>query len=880
MLASICIATAIQAGEYLWTGYGDDACYTTPGNWNANAFPPEGQDNWITFNGDRAAIKAATVDFGETVHTIANGVYVNDVGPIVFTAGEGGGLSASGNNFCNLVVCDIAGKTVELDVAAGAYTVRSLIMASNGTGILNLSGGSLHSNEDALIGNGGSGTLAVSGTGVFSCHGQDGSARWIKIGNSGSGENAINLEEGGTIRTWHIERVNSSGTCTIHFNGGTLVSLAVSNTDGWSRYLIGNTDSAHGVNPAVTIGPKGGTIDVGSEWNNQITAIVSGVGTITKEGAATLKFAGGFLGGVKVAAGAGAVITATDVQITSADGEFFLASGSDLPISAGSATALPMKMEPAATVIVTGATHDFSLVDRVDLLTVGSLEIDGVAIEDGADVSANFVVDGGRFYAVKYEATTGKIYAVKDGFAENRWVGGSSGYWKDAENWEHGTPNSEQNVIFTNDCTVYAKNYNDTDGALTVDTLTIASDNVTFAPYDGDQNYYPAVRIKSMAGTGSCTLFRCGLENVSGATLAIGNNLIVSNNVYKDSWVSGSLVLNGNVNLQGRLVVYNTAVFNGQLSGDGELDLRSDATLAGNNAAYEGLVTTINYGRAMLTLASADASSAKADWNILGNMTFAFDTGTVKFGSLKLVRAYLWNGRANWWQELRINQGAVLTIEVGENGHDSYIEPEYWIQSTQWGANGEHVTLVKKGDGTLTVGGGTNSSTGYIQNVGYFEEIRVEKGTFVAGCKAEPMSIRYSNAPTPVQTLYFAKGTFYRPFVAYTAATEAAGEAEAGEAAFSVNTLTAKNVTVDGVTVILPDDSLAALNTDETSQMASWTLVSATETLSGKPIRIAQDSQGAAAHARTGEVWISKSVANAVVLKSDKAHPGFILLVR
>ncbi|RYD24129.1 MAG: hypothetical protein EOP88_01385 [Verrucomicrobiaceae bacterium] len=146
-------------------------------------------------------------------------------------------------------VYSLSGGTVNAATGAG-FAVLGSFGGSNGT--LNVSGGSFNvaNNAQLLVGEGGAGTLAVSGTGLVTVnHATEG----LRVGAGASGNGTVNLN-GGTIQATLVSK--GAGAGTFNFNGGTLKAATASATymQGLTRANVRNGGAivdSNGVNVTI-----------------------------------------------------------------------------------------------------------------------------------------------------------------------------------------------------------------------------------------------------------------------------------------------------------------------------------------------------------------------------------------------------------------------------------------------------------------------------------------------------------------------------------------------------------------------------------------------------------------------------------------------------
>ncbi len=140
------------------------------------------------------------------------------------------------------------------------------------TGTYNISAGALNTNGTFNVGDGGTGILNASGTGVANVTGANG----LRMGSNG-GSGTLNLN-GGTVSAPFIQKL--TGSAQINANGGTLQARAAS-----SDYFVGFT--------AANIDVQAGGLKFDTNNNAvTITQNLAGAGGLTKAGNGTLSITG------------------------------------------------------------------------------------------------------------------------------------------------------------------------------------------------------------------------------------------------------------------------------------------------------------------------------------------------------------------------------------------------------------------------------------------------------------------------------------------------------------------------------------------------------------------------------------------------------------
>lgn len=175
--------------------------------------------------------------------------------------------------------------TAEWNLSAGTVNSNGWSIIgrdTTGIGTLNVSGGVYNQTQldrPLMIGEFGSGTLTVSGTGEVNSNGNNG----LILANEPSGTGIVNLD-GGTLTVKRVREGNdgnagAGGSTTFHFNGGVLKAGAGANANFMSGLDL------------VDILSGGGTIDSNGNTIN-VAQSIGGSGALTKTGTGTLTFTG------------------------------------------------------------------------------------------------------------------------------------------------------------------------------------------------------------------------------------------------------------------------------------------------------------------------------------------------------------------------------------------------------------------------------------------------------------------------------------------------------------------------------------------------------------------------------------------------------------
>ncbi|HZZ26912.1 MAG TPA: family 43 glycosylhydrolase [Pirellulales bacterium] len=202
----------------------------------------------------------------------------------------------------------------------GTFTSNSYVSIgryAGSTGIWNISAGLLNVNNSSrwlLVGESGTGTLNSSGTGQVT------TANVMRVGHNG-GSGTINLN-GGTLTTLGIQR--GTGTATINFNGGTLSPTINSTT-----FLQGLTTASVQAGGAI-IDTSGKSITLGQSLIHYASLGSAADGGLTKSGLGTLTLsaANTYSGGTIINGGALAVNSSILGSVTVNSGGTLQGAGS------------------------------------------------------------------------------------------------------------------------------------------------------------------------------------------------------------------------------------------------------------------------------------------------------------------------------------------------------------------------------------------------------------------------------------------------------------------------------------------------------------------------------------------------------------------------
>jgi len=154
---------------------------------------------------------------------------------------------------------------------------------NGGTGTLNVSGGTFNqtgAGQNLIIGEEGTGTMTVSGTGVVNSAGN------LIISNGGTAVAVVNLNAGGTITTRQVaEGAGGAGNATLNFDGGVLKAGSGANAN-----FLNGLDNAFVLAGGVKIDTNGNDINVAQSLLDTSTSAgltKTGAGRLGLDGANT-----------------------------------------------------------------------------------------------------------------------------------------------------------------------------------------------------------------------------------------------------------------------------------------------------------------------------------------------------------------------------------------------------------------------------------------------------------------------------------------------------------------------------------------------------------------------------------------------------------------
>lgn len=236
-------------------------------------------------------------------------------------------------------------------ISIGRYTGGS----GNAIGTVAISGGTFNQtnpNASLIVGEAGTGTLTISGTGAVV------SAGTVLISNAGSGIGTLNLN-GGTLTTRQITAgAAGAGMGTFNFNGGTL------------RAATGSLPTFMSLIDVVNVQTGGAIIDTNGQDLTINQSLQDGGGGLTKSGSGAL-----YLNGIHSYAGATQVNAGTLAGTGDFAGAITVASGANLNPGSPGGT-----LYAIAATFAGGSSLTIDMAESVDTLQADTLDITGAKL--------------------------------------------------------------------------------------------------------------------------------------------------------------------------------------------------------------------------------------------------------------------------------------------------------------------------------------------------------------------------------------------------------------------------------------------------------------------------------------------------------------------
>ena len=551
-------------------GGGDDTYFTTAANWSNDAAPSADTNASREF---ASASMGKTVTFN-TADESVGAIYVRNLWnktdaltPVVFEAKD----SNQSYGFVAARVfsaADMANSQSAFTIKSGTYKANEwslwayganssldakikggTVSLNGGIGIAEGVGGNVTSRVDVcggtlaieggdmLIGlNSDADSLAeisVSNGGVISCG--ENVEKWIALGHGGSyaGTVNFNIDAGGTLKAWRIEKRSSTTTtkAKINFNGGTLAALG-------ENEIIGA-----GID--VVIGSNGGTIDTNGK-EVTVASVITGDGTLYVKGGGKVTFTATPTCTV-VVEGDTTAVDSSDNAIGIVQNTWRGASGAywnvDSNWSAGSVPTADqiVKIDTDGTILISGW-----LDTDADACKAGALVIDANVVFSSTfkrpfiyGISGMTAISGSgtltltdntgleNYSASVQEITCGLTFGTN---SDHSWLGGSTYGWKvSGATTINSTVQTDQSAEFAGPMTIGENGVINTTGkAVTVTATSVVGSVLTFT------------------GTGAVSIPISG-SNVTIPAITTGGDLTVRGN--------GNVMVSGNISIAGVLTV-------------------------------------------------------------------------------------------------------------------------------------------------------------------------------------------------------------------------------------------------------------------------------------------------------------------------------------
>ncbi len=742
------------------------------------------------------------------------------------------------------------GTKTTANISGGTMNINGKVDVLNNNGVsefeMNVTGdGVVNATKDFTLGSkGGSGskaTITVADGGTFNSYSSGG--LWFIMNEAGSADTTVNINEGGFFKAWHFERKSTTGTATINFDGGTMV--AVGHDNNYSRYLLGNTDSSHTVEPNVYVKSKGAIIqcDVDHVINLALQEDANSTGgglTKTGAGSLTLNIQPTYTGATRVEEGT--LILPTVETVTAWPTAVVLAGGSitkgnytlpSVTVDGGEYAYSALPETTAATYAVTGGEVTFPA-DSTSVSLTKPLAISGgeLVVEldsttaEGITAGSTVTIAGATFSDTGTIRITGAVYdwdltqdngtvtatAKVPTDATNYWLGGVSGDYSDPANWKYGVPQAGQTVEIDNDVWIWIDGVGQGDNAYPMGNIVIASGKTLTIGGKTTANY-PEVAVSSITGGGTFKLQWGGLRNVKNSDLTISSAVILAGNSARDAWVhgangTGTITFDSTASLSvpeatnvGK--VFANVVVNCPITGAGKLYLDGDdLEIYGDNSGFTGTVEKTNKA-VKFCAAQAGFSNASAT-KITGTLWLWFDSGTIAFGGNTTMTAQQWAKGINVPSTV-----SAITLQLGGNNGAVSITTAYsgsnysvYVQNgDDWTAGSDKVTIVKTGTGDMQ--NGMVNTYNFQANGGVT--------TFTQDNASAAISV--ASSATICGNVTIGYPTFASGAIIKTTASKTADEVEEGAEqtyTYALTKLTysdSTNIDLTGVQVVVDNDS-------------------------------------------------------------------------
>ncbi len=276
----------------------------------------------IIANTSAASTSSVSVDGAGSTWTNSNYLYVGGLGTGTLDV-TGGGTVSGVNTFIADGTSGIGQVTVGGCTGSSALNMTSSVVVGNGgTGTLNITGGGAVSDFNGFIA-----YTYPSTIGTATVGGGTGTASWtnsgtLYVGVLGTGK--LNINTGGTVSTAALYVGNVSSR--VIFAGGTLSITAT------------GTITGSGAANNIDLNSGGGTFDIPNAGDTfTMSSPIEGVGSLTKTGAGTLALANGtniYTGGTTVSVGT--LMATNNSGSATGSANVLVNSGATLAIGSGS----------------------------------------------------------------------------------------------------------------------------------------------------------------------------------------------------------------------------------------------------------------------------------------------------------------------------------------------------------------------------------------------------------------------------------------------------------------------------------------------------------------------------------------------------------------
>ena len=500
----------------------------------------------------------------------------------------------------------------------------------------------------------------------------------------------------------------------------------------------------------------------------------------------------------------------------------------------GGEVTMPLELaEGYQPVVVQAGGVRFDVSAKTDLVEGSVLALESIELAEGVtfdDISVAIV--GSAFdWNIYVDPETGALEATAyTATSSNKWIGGPSGLYSEKGNWSHGIPTMEQTVEFTYDAVVYHNAKQEI--FLEIGKLVLNGHHVSFEILNHDKQYWGTVRIGSFDEneTGTLRLWRTGVWTLKGsagnlqnldwpATMKLevgGTNLDCW---LRDDWGDQSVrcpveILEATTTLN---LDYNVSLLGG-VSGPGYVTARNRADrnggcrlIGGDWSEFTG--TYKGHGEDRTRFTEDFTGSAAAHWNFPQYIRFDAMEGTVKFGSMTLMKDC----------HIETQLGSTLVLEVGALNTDFTLNSGIIVYRNStvdwqdaWTRGSPTVTIKKVGTGTMTAG------------FAHEAHVTVAEGTFAINQTDEQLAVEVVAGATVTATADVTVGSV----TFATGAQVLLASADAAE----VHPITVKGaVDVTGVRIVPTEAVADELRTQEDGDATEYTVLVSEAGLTGEP---------------------------------------------